>query len=91
LIGPTPATGRGCKWAFGGEKLADGALGILERSICGMPGRVVARAAAQTFRLDAAADVVDVHLRRNLECQSATARVLATFELNHQSPSLVAR
>jgi hypothetical protein len=50
--------------------------------------RIVARAAAHTFRLDATADVVEVGLRRNLECQSGAARVLASFELNHQVAEL---
>src|SRR6202035_4527205 len=40
--------------------------------------------AAQAFRLDAATDVVEVGLWRNLERQSGAARLLAAFELNHE-------
>src|SRR5580704_3802786 len=40
--------------------------------------------AAQALRFDAAADVVEVGVRRNLERQSGAARMLAIFELDHE-------
>jgi hypothetical protein len=71
------------------EHFADGALGILEgKHLRNARGRIVARVTADAFRLDAAADVVEVGLRRDLECQAFAARVLAVVELNHEVAEL---
>ena len=72
-----------------GEYLADRPLGILERQHTGYAGRwIVARLAAHALGLDAAPDVVELGVRRDLERQPRATRVITLFELHREITKL---
>ena len=74
---------------LGGEHLAHRSLAVLERQHPGDAGTwIVARLAAQALGLDAAADVVELGVGRDLERQSRAARMVALLELDREIAQL---